>query len=113
MYGINPNANNVQNTFYMQMTSANMSLPIINSIIKNRLTQYMGPASAYSAVLSSITNLSQNLQIQYPQYFAQNFQIIDVRDFNTVGQIAFAESKVFSQINAGFHYIPSEKLECL
>lgn len=111
VYGINPNANNIQNTFYVQMVNANMPLPIINSIIRNRLTQYMGPASAYSAVLSSITNLSQNLQIQYPQYFAQNFQIIDVRDFNTVGQIAFAESKVFSQINAGFHYIGRRKIQ--
>jgi hypothetical protein len=29
-------------------------LPQVHMIVKNRLTQYMGPASAYAAVLRSI-----------------------------------------------------------
>lgn len=111
VYGINPNANNIQNTFYAQITSVHMPLPIINAVIRNRLTQYMGPASAYSAVLASINTLTQNLKAQYPQYFSSNFQVLDVRDFNTVGQIAFAESKVFSHINAGKHNIGKRRIQ--
>ena len=112
VYGINPNANNVQNTFNAQMIAAGMNLPKINSVIRNRLTQYMRrPASAYSAVLDSIITLSQTLSQSHPLYFSHNFSIYDVRDFNTVGQIAFAESKVFTQINPGYHRIGTRRIQ--
>lgn len=113
VYGISPNANNIQYTFNAQMTApGGMPLPKINSVIRNRLTQYMRrPASAYSAVLDSITGLANNLRGLYPAYFSRNFAIFDVRDFNTVGQIAFAEAKMFSQINAGYHRIGRRRIQ--
>lgn len=113
VYGISPNANNIRYTFNAQMTAPDgMPLPKINSVIRNRLTQYMRkPASAYSAVLDSITGLANNLRAQHPNYFTHNFTIFDVRDFNTVGQIAFAEAKTFSQINAGYHRIGRRRIQ--
>lgn len=47
------------------MTSAGLPLPKIHLIIKNRITQYMGPASAYASVLTSIdTNIATILSEQ-------------------------------------------------
>jgi cellulose biosynthesis protein BcsQ len=40
--------------FATKLTNAGRPLPKVHLIAKNRLTQYMGPASAYAAVLKSI-----------------------------------------------------------
>lgn len=113
VYGINPNANNLNYSFYSKVVnSPNIQLPKINSIVRNRLTQYMrSPASAYRAVLDSLSTLSNNLRQQYGNYFCNNFSIIDIRDFNTVGQIAYAEAKRFADINAGRHRIGSRSIQ--
>lgn len=113
VYGISPNANNIQYTFNAQMNGPDgMPLPKINSVIRNRLTQYMRkPASAYSAVLDSISVLSNQIRANHSAYFTQNFRIFDVRDFNTVGQISFAEAKVFSQIAPGRHRIGKRRIQ--
>ncbi|WP_223874077.1 hypothetical protein [Salinispora vitiensis] len=41
--------------FAPRLQNAGRTLPKVHVIAKNRLTQYMGPASAYAAVLRSIT----------------------------------------------------------
>ncbi len=113
VYGINPNANNLNYSFYTKVVnSPNIQLPRINSIVRNRLTQYMRrPASAYRAVLDSLSTLSNSLRQQYGNYFCPNFNIIDIRDFNTVGQIAYAEAKRFADINAGRHIIGGRPIQ--
>lgn len=91
-----------------KMISANLPLPKIHLIIKNRLTQYMGPASAYASVLTSIDeNITQILSENNNIFTFDNINegIIDVRDFQTTGVVAFAEACPFSRLSVGSHSI--------
>lgn len=65
-----------------------MPLPQVYLILRNRLTQYMGPASAYATVLDTINDDIKSLLETNPEIF--NFSEIDsgimnVRDFQTTG----------------------------
>ena len=100
VYGISASVT-ITNTFYNQMKSAGLPLPKIHMVIKNRLTQYMGAARAYNAVLNSITSLIGHLGSTYGQTLSSAFSTIDVRDFQSTGVVAYAQAKVFSQLSAG------------
>lgn len=91
-------------TFAKKLTDAKRELPKIHLILKNRLTQYMGAASAYHAVLTGIDSDINQLLAQYPQYF--NFSTVQegtvgVRDFGTTGVVAFARGCSFSTMPTG------------
>ncbi len=91
-------------TFATKLNSAQRQLPKIHLILKNRLTQYMGPASAYNAVLSGIDTDLKTLIKTYPQHFTFNTTdegVIDVRDFQTTGVVAFARGCPFSRMPTG------------
>lgn len=91
-----------------KMISAGLPLPQIHLIIKNRLTQYMGPASAYASVLTSIDeNINQILSENNSIFTFNNINegIIEVRDFQTTGVVAFAEACPFSTLPVGSHRI--------
>lgn len=100
VYGIQLPPTYADNAFYTEMQTSGMQLPKIHSIIKNRLTQYMGPASAYQSVLQSIDNLINQLKAQNGGYFSPNFSIQEVRDFQTTGVVAHAEAKSFDQLGS-------------
>lgn len=91
-----------------KMLTAGLPLPQIHLIIKNRITQYMGPASAYSSVLASIDTSICSLQTEKPNIFTFS-NILDglaeVRDFQTTGVVAFAEAIPFSLLTTGRHNI--------
>jgi hypothetical protein len=73
--------------------TAKRELPKVHLVIQNRTTQYMGPASAYGAVLAHITDAIIELLGTYPDYFTFNdikTGILDIRDFQTTGVVAFA-----------------------
>lgn len=62
-------------------------------IAKNRLTQYMGPASAYQAVLRSIDQDATTLISANPEIFTfgqVDEGVVHIRDFQTAGVVAFA-----------------------
>ncbi|HSH87590.1 MAG: ParA family protein [Methylophilus sp.] len=91
-------------TFATKLNAASRSLPKIHLILKNRLTQYMGPASAYNAVLSGIDTDLNNLISNYPHHFTFsniNNGVVDVRDFQTTGVVAFARGCPFSRMPTG------------
>lgn len=70
-----------------------MPLPKVYMILKNRLTQYMGAASAYATVLQEIDKDVLSLLKTYPDMFAfktLDMGIIDVRDFQTTGVVSAA-----------------------
>lgn len=79
--------------FATRLREAGRTLPAVHVIAKNRLTQYMGPASAYSAVLRSIDNDVTSLLAGNPEMFTfENVEdgIVNIRDFQTAGVVAFA-----------------------
>ncbi len=109
IYGLNiPNA--IYNAYMFSTTlhDAGRSLPLVHLIIRNRITQYMGEASAYGAVLNHITEDVQNLLRTHPTLFtfATTAQgILSVKDFGTTGVVAFAEGTPFNQLRTGNHVI--------
>lgn len=79
-------------------------LPKVYLILRNRLTQYMGPASAYATVLNTINKEVESLLETNPDifYFSSISEgIIDVRDFQTTGVVSGARGCPFSLLNSG------------
>jgi len=90
--------------FATRLREAGRDLPKVHMIVKNRLTQYMGPASAYSAVLRSIDADVETLMGDHPEMFT--FSDLDdgiahVRDFQTTGVVAHARGCPFYEQKPG------------
>jgi len=92
-----------------KLTSAGRDLPKVHLIMKNRLTQYMGPASAYQTVLTSIDDdIKSLLDSQGPIFTFNKIEkgVVDVRDFQTTGVVSFARG-------CPFYNLPSGRLDLL
>lgn len=105
MYGVKlPSEVYSKYTFATKLGNAHRPLPKIHLILKNRLTQYMGAASAYTAVLEGIDEDLRALIKSYPNYFTfkqTKSGIVEVRDFGTTGVVAFARGCPFSVMETG------------
>ena len=89
--------------FETKLNDAKRNLPQVHLILKNRITQYMGKASAYAAVLSSIDEDIIKLLKSHPRIFTfqkANDGFVDIRDFQTTGVVAFAKGLPFSKVQA-------------
>lgn len=90
--------------FSAKLLGAGRTLPQVHLIAKNRITQYMGPASAYAAVLHAIETDIMALQTAHPYLFTFNTLaggMVDIRDFQTTGVVAFAKGLPFSHLRSG------------
>jgi len=90
--------------FANKLSSAKRKLPQVHLIVKNRITQYMGPASAYAAVLHSIDQDLEQLLLTHSHIFtfpAVTDGVVDIKDFQTTGVVAFAKGCPFSTLPAG------------
>lgn len=90
--------------FAEKLREVSMPLPKVYMILKNRLTQYMGAASAYATVLAAIDNDVKSLLETHPEIFdfsSLNEGIIDVRDFQTAGVVSAARGCPFQVLKAG------------
>ena len=90
--------------FAKRLADAGRDLPKVHMIVKNRLTQYMGPASAYDAVLRSIDHDVSSLLVTNPDMFTFgniNDGVVEVRDFQTTGVVAFATGTPFTLVRSG------------
>jgi cellulose biosynthesis protein BcsQ len=90
--------------FATKLRDAGRKLPKVHLIAKNRLTQYMGAASAYAAVLAAVERDVEQLMKSNPSLFTftnlgQGF--VEVRDFQTTGVVAFAKGLPFSKLQVG------------
>lgn len=105
IYGLKlPSAIYAEYAFATKLTAAERKLPRVHLIAKNRLTQYMGPASAYAAVLSSIEDDVDVLLKAEPTLFTftkVDEGMVDVRDFQTTGVVAFARGCPFYSMPTG------------
>lgn len=99
--------------FATKLTAAGRELPRVHLIAKNRLTQYMGPASAYAAVLKSVDAEVDTLLKSNPDMFSFRRLadgLVDIRDFQTTGVVAFARGCPFyvlptGRLNIGGHRV--------
>lgn len=100
--------------FSTKLQDAGRNLPKIHQIVRNRLTQYMGDASAYAAVLVAIKQDVDALLKTHPHLFS--FSKVDdgfssIRDFQTTGVIAHAKGQPFSKVKAGKQKINGHKVQ--
>lgn len=105
MYGVKlPSEVYAKYTFATKLNMAERSPPLVHLILKNRLTQYMGSASAYAAVLSGIDADLKALIKVHGEFFTFDRPlkgIVEVRDFGTTGVVAFARGCPFSKMPTG------------
>jgi cellulose biosynthesis protein BcsQ len=105
MYGVKlPSEVYAKYTFASKLGAAKRELPQVHLILKNRLTQYMGSASAYAAVLSGIDSDLKGLIKAHPDFFTfgkPSDGIVEIRDFGTTGVVAFARGTPFAQMPTG------------
>jgi cellulose biosynthesis protein BcsQ len=90
--------------FATRLRSAKRTLPQVHLIAKNRITQYMGSASAYSAVLRSIDKDVQSLMTDNKEIFTFSDisdGVVDVRDFQTTGVVAFSHGCPMYSLKSG------------
>jgi len=90
--------------FAEKLKEANQPLPKVHLIVKNRLTQYMGAASAYYSVLTSIDADVSKLLVSNPEIFdftTINNGVVEVRDFQTTGVVSAARGCPFRNLKAG------------
>lgn len=105
IYGLKlPSEIYAQHMFATRMNTARLKLPKAHLIVKNRITQYMGGASGYRAVLDSIDKDIQGIIKDNPQYL--NFStisdgVLEIRDFQTTGVVAFARGTPFFALRPG------------
>lgn len=99
--------------FNTKLENAGRKLPRVHLIAENRLTQYMGPASAYFAVLQEIEADIANLLKLHPAMFTfSNIKdgLVQIRDFQTTGVVAFAKGAPFSRLQAGRQNIGGQRV---
>jgi cellulose biosynthesis protein BcsQ len=99
--------------FNTKLEAAGRPLPKVHLIAENRLTQYMGPASAYFAVLTAIETDVQTLLHANPQIFTFTDLangVVKIRDFQTTGVVAFAKGAPFSRMQSGRQDIGNQRV---
>lgn len=93
-----------QHMFATRMKTGALPLPKVHLLIKNRLTQYMGPASGYAAVMKAMDSDISNLIKNHADLLTFNSLqkgAIEIRDFQTTGVVAFARGTPFYKLKPG------------
>ena len=115
IYGLKlPSEIYAQHMFATRMEAAGLKLPKAHLIVKNRITQYMGAASGYRAVLDSIDKDIAAIIKDNPQFL--NFTssengVIEVRDFQTTGVVAFARGTPFFALKPGKRSVGGRQIQ--
>jgi cellulose biosynthesis protein BcsQ len=100
--------------FNRKLAKARRQLPQVHLIIKNRITQYMGPASAYAAVLAQIDDDITALIRTNPDFFSFKETAtgtVEIRDFQTTGVVAFAKGCPISRLPSGKQDISGHRVQ--
>jgi cellulose biosynthesis protein BcsQ len=115
VYGLRlPSPIYAAHAFHSKILGAKRKLPQVHLIVKNRITQYMGPASAYAAVLSEIDSDIGGLIKTHPSFFTfgkPSAGTVEIRDFQTTGVVAFAKGCPISQLQAGKQDIGGHRVQ--
>ncbi|WP_026358868.1 ParA family protein [Aureimonas ureilytica] len=100
--------------FATKLRAAGRPLPKVHLIVKNRLTQYMGAASAYAAVLTAIERDVAALIQTNPEIFSFTTSedgFVEVRDFGTTGVVAYAKGMPFSKVQIGKQTVNGHRVQ--
>lgn len=100
--------------FATKLSTAGRPLPKVHLIARNRLTQYMGEASAYAAVLQAISEDVTGLLKTNPELFTfkkAKDAFVSIRDFQTTGVVAFAKGQPFSHVRAAKQTVNGHRVQ--
>ena len=100
--------------FAQKLKDEGRQLPKVHMILKNRLTQYMGPASAFATVLSAIEADISDLLKVHPHLFTFSSiddGIINIRDFGTTGVVSAARGCPFYILPSGRLYVLGQRVQ--
>lgn len=103
-----------QYAFATRLKAAGRTLPKVHLIVKNRLTQYMGPSSAYAGVLRSIDRDVESLLKTNPDIFTFTDTaegVVNIRDFQTTGVVAFARGCPFYALRSGRLEVEGQRIQ--
>lgn len=105
VYGLTlPSPIYAEHNFAQRLQAVNRQPPMIHLIVKNRITQYMGPASAYAAMLNSIDGTISSELAKNAGFFTFTTisdAFVEIRDFQTTGVVAYAKGLPFSKVKKG------------
>ncbi len=90
--------------FASRLKDEGRSLPTTKLVVRNRITQYMGEASGYAAVLRSIEDDLETLIGIQPEIFefsSVEDGMVSVRDFGTTGVVASARGCPIGRLTSG------------
>lgn len=115
IYGLKlPSDVYAQHNFQSQMERAGLPLPRVHLVAKNRLTQYINTAKSYTAVLSGITTDLAAILKDTPASFtfaSVEDGLIEIRDFQTAGVVAFARGTPFVTMKAGTLSVAGQRVK--
>lgn len=115
IYGMKlPSEIYAMHNFHSRMKNANIPLPRVHLVAKNRLTQYVRTAKGYAAVLDGIESDLKVVHKTNPDYFTFkkiNEGMLEIRDFQTAGVVAFARGTPFSTMSAGTLSVATQRVQ--
>jgi cellulose biosynthesis protein BcsQ len=115
IYGLKlPSDVYAQHNFRARMDSVGLTLPRVHLVAKNRLTQYINTAKSYAAVLSGITSDLSSILKDSPSHFtfsSVDDGLLEIRDFQTSGVVAFARGTPFATMNAGTLSVAGQRVK--
>ncbi|MCY3585219.1 MAG: ParA family protein [Acidimicrobiaceae bacterium] len=100
--------------FASRLLDAGRTLPTTKLVVRNRITQYMGDASGYAAVLRAIEDDVMGLLQTNPEIFdfaGTQDGFISVRDFQTCGVVAAARGCPIDQLTAGKKHVKGRRVQ--
>ena len=115
IYGLKlPSEVYAQHNFSSQMKEAELTLPKIHLVVKNRLTQYIKTAKSYAAVLSGISSDVESILKDNPEHFT--FKTVhegtfEAKDFVTAGVVAFARGEPFVKMQSGTLSVAGQRVK--
>src|SRR6266545_288672 len=115
IYGLKlPSDVYAQHNFQSRMQDAALQPPKVHLVAKNRLTQYINTAKSYSAVLSGIEDDLAKILADSPSNFTFNQVrngLVEIRDFQTSGVVAFARGTPFATMNPGTLSVAGQRVK--
>jgi len=110
-------------TFATRAQSHGMTVPQIHVVVGNRLTQYQGAATAFSALSDATADTLFAAYQSHPQYFTlrqtpsstvsefrSNYSV-SLRDFNTAGVVAAHLGQRLSQMVGGYYPVHGQSVQ--
>ena len=103
-----------QHNFFTRMENAELPLPRVHIVAKNRLTQYINTAKSYVAVLSGITEDLAEIVKDNESYFTFSdveAGMFEIKDFQTAGVVAFARGAPFVSMHSGTLSVAGQRVK--